>query len=63
MRTENVLSKTDTVSDNPNKLKYYRVSQKNGPPTVGAFTTICKLPIVIKTTRAQFPVHEVKNEW
>ena len=41
----------------------YRVSQKNGPPTVGAFTTICKLPIVIKTNRAQFPVDELKNEW
>jgi hypothetical protein len=41
----------------------YRVSQKNSSPTVGAFTTIFKLLIVIQITRAQFPVHEVKNEW
>ena len=29
------------------ELEIYRVSQKNSPPTVGAFTTICKLLIVI----------------
>jgi hypothetical protein len=54
-------SKPKLLGVHPNG-QYYRVSKKNSSPTVGAFTTICKLIIVIQITRAKFHVHEVNNK-